>query len=103
MLTFTLKPEAVSKAKEAEKWIIKQAERKQTLGIKNMHMVQELTEKGVPHWHVVIETSKPMKADRFHYYRKIYGFVDVSRTKAQTTQEALNYISKHNEPVQLLP
>lgn len=102
LLTFTLKPEAVSKSEQAQAWLYKQAERRDTLGIRLMFIARETTKKNVPHWHVVIETSKPLKADRFHYYRSLYGYVDLSRTKAQTIQEALNYISKESAPVKLV-
>lgn len=102
LLTFTLKPEAVSKSEQAQAWLYKQAERRDTLGIRRMFIARETTKKNVPHWHVAIETSKPLKADRFHYYRSLYGYVDLSRTKAQTIQEALNYISKESVPVELV-
>lgn len=98
MLTFTLKPNALNQADDAEKWIRQQAERKETLSLAYYAISKEHTKKGVPHWHVVVEALKPLKKDRFHYYTKKYGFIDFSRTKAQTTQEALNYISKEVTP-----
>lgn len=101
MLTFTLKPEAVGKAKEAEDFVRAQADRK-ALGITSYSYVKELTKAGVPHFHAVIETEIPLKKNRFQYYEKIYGKVDFSRTKGQTNQEALEYISKDSVPIVLL-
>lgn len=100
LVTFTLKPDAVEDADKAELYIHSQADR-EMLKICAMSYVKELTKAGVPHFHAVIETSKPLKRNRFQYYEKLFGHVDISRTKGQTTQEALNYISKENHPIKL--
>lgn len=100
LLTFTLKPESVDKADTAEEYIKTQTDR-EALKIVSFAYVKELTKNKVPHWHAVIETEIPVKRNRFQYYEKLFGHVDISRTKGQTTQEALNYISKDSPPIVL--
>lgn len=99
MITFTLSDKKhYDKAKE---YIYRQHERK-ALKILHYHVVEELTKKGIPHWHTAVESEKPLKKDRFNFYTKTYGFVDLSRTKAQTIDSCLNYMSKSNTIKQLL-
>lgn len=97
LVTFTLRSDTVSLADEAEAYIVKQFERA-PLKIVEAHYVRELTKKGVPHWHVAVSTSIPLKKDRFNYYMKLYGNIDISKTKAQTLTESMNYISKISLP-----
>lgn len=94
LVTFTLKPECVAQADQIEVYIKKQFTSRPTLQIVTAHIARELTKSGVPHWHVQVESSTPLSKDRFDYYRKIYGHVDISRTKAKTPQKTLEYISK---------
>lgn len=101
LITFTLKPDAVDKADDAEFLVVSQAERK-ALGFLSFVYVRELTKAGVPHFHCAVETDRILKKDRFNYYIKTYGSVDISPTKAQTIQEALNYISKEAQPKRLI-
>lgn len=103
MITFTLRPDKVESSESAEEYIVKQfSKRKDTLLISEAHYSKELTKKGVPHWHVAVQTKKPLKKDRFNYYVKLYGNIDVSKTKAQTLEEAINYISKDTLPKQIV-
>lgn len=98
MLTFTLKvKDHYDKAKE---YIYRQHERTQ-LKVISYHVVEETTKAGMPHWHVAVQTEKPLKKNRFNYYSKLYGFVDLSRTKGQTVDTVLEYMSKSNTPEQL--
>lgn len=101
LLTFTLRDEAMDLINNAEQYIIKQASRK-ALKFVQFYYVKEFHKSGKPHWHVSCETLKPLKKDRFNYYTKLYGHVDLSRTKAQTMDEALNYISKSSKPTKIL-
>lgn len=101
LVTFTLKTDSIKDALQAEEFVKSQAERT-ALQIKKYAYVKELTKQGTPHFHVVVETLKPLKRNRFQYYEKLFGSVDISRTKGQTTQEALQYISKDSTPVILL-
>lgn len=99
LITFTL----VDKDNEssAEAYIIRQTERS-ALKLQSYEYVKEYTKAGMPHWHVSAVTTKPLKKDRFHYYSKKYGSIDLSRSKAQHDFEALNYISKSATPTKLL-
>ena len=101
MITFTLKPSYDGPDEEVELFIEAQAERK-ALNIKKFVYVKEKTKKGVSHWHALVVTDKCLKKDRFNYYIKKYGNIDISRNKAQTDQEILNYLSKSGTPKQLL-
>lgn len=53
------------------------------------------------HAHLNIQTEKPLKKDRFHSYKKI-GNLDLNKTKAQTDDELINYLSKEEEPTILI-
>lgn len=101
LLTFTLDVKKCEQYELAEEYIKGQVKRS-ALKIKQFHYVKEFHKSGVPHFHVAIETLKPLKKDRFNYYIKKFGNLDISRTKAQTIQEALNYISKDNVPIKLI-
>lgn len=101
MVTFTLKPDAVQNADTARAFIRGTAERK-ALGIIECHIVEELTKAGVPHWHMAIATDRPLARNRFQYYEKKFGSIDLSVTKNKTLTEALNYMSKAGETEQLV-
>lgn len=101
LITFTLDPSKKCTEKEAEAFIHAQAQR-QALKIKQFYVSKEKHKSGKPHWHVAIETLKPLKKDRFNYYIKKFGNIDLSRSKAQTISESLNYISKDVEPSKLI-
>lgn len=96
MLTFTLNPKKqdTNSIAEVREYIENISKRQRALHIEHLEYAEELTKKGVPHWHVVIETLKPLKKDRFNYYTCKWGFLDFSSTKAQHLQNALNYITK---------
>lgn len=107
MLTFTISPTlhpVITPALEnkIEDYIKKQAERKMTLGITGFSYVKEHHKDGRPHWHASLTTSKSLKKNRFQYYTKLFGNLDFSRTKGQTNQEALNYMSKEAIPITLI-
>lgn len=103
LVTFTLRPEIESSQyDEIESYIKKQFTERPSLKIKEAHIVRELTKKGVAHWHVSVKTSVPLKKDRFHYYVKKYGQIDISKNKAQNLEDGKNYISKSNIPTALV-
>lgn len=99
LITFTLRDPLNSD--KAEEYIRDQVNRSH-LDLTRWIMAKEHTKKGVPHWHCAVEARKPIKKNRFQYYEKLYGFIDVSRTKGQTLDEALQYISKESVPEILL-
>lgn len=95
LVTFTLRniPEDIE---SIEEYIVSQANRR-ALQILEFHWVREYTKAEVPHWHVCIVTTKALKKDRFNYYIQRYGNIDISKNKAQTTDEMLNYMTKTNK------
>lgn len=102
LITFTLRPDTVNQADSAEKYIHSQFTNRRALGVREAHVVRELTKAGVPHWHVVVCTTKTLAKNRFNYYHKIFGFIDISKNHCQNLQDGLNYISKSNTPKQLI-
>lgn len=102
LITFTKdKKKTLPDNDTIEKYIIKQIKRK-PLNIVTAYYVREGDDKDKQvHWHVVCETTKPLKKDRFNYYIKKFGNIDLSRTKAQNIEEGINYITKDNVPTKL--
>lgn len=104
MLTFTCRDIPTSEGETAiEKYIIKQLTTRPSLKILESWIVKEYGEEnGRVHWHCPVKTAKCLKKDRFNYYVKKYGSIDFSKTKAQTIEEGINYISKKGTPKQLV-
>lgn len=105
LITFTIDPKkhpTVSDELEAtiEKYISDQATRT-GLNVHEMHMVKELHKNGRPHWHCSVTTTKSIKKALFTYYQKIYGHVDLSRSKGENNQDSLDYMSKCGTPTKL--
>lgn len=92
MITFTLK-EDMEDYDEIERYIIKQGSRK-ALKLTQWTVKREYTKQGRAHWHVLAESTKCLKKDRFNYYISKYGFIDISRSKTGESDEILNYITK---------
>lgn len=104
MLTFTIdatKGNTEEFYSAAEK-IVKETAERSALQLLQFQYVKELTKKGIPHWHALVVTKKPLKKDRFNYYIKKFGNIDISKNRAQQSTEILNYISKISEPIVLL-
>ncbi len=104
LITFTLKPNTScdeENIKLIQDYIISQLTQRPSLQIKEAHIVKELTKNNMPHWHCAVRTHKCIKKDRFNYYIKKYGFIDICKTHAQTLQESINYMSKSNTPTKL--
>lgn len=102
LVTFTLKPGLADQADSIEAYIKKQFVDRTSLGVKESYIVRELTKNNMPHWHVSVKTDRPLKKDRFHYYTKKYGQIDISKNKAQNLEDGKNYISKSNTPEELV-
>lgn len=108
MLTFTLRDSEYAKCVAdvgyedvIEKYIRKQLLR-EPLQVVESHLVKEYgTGKGRTHWHCSMSTKICLKHDRFDYYEKKYGKCDISKTKAQTLNNSLKYISKDSIPTKL--
>lgn len=104
MLTFTIdanKGKGEEFYSAAEKIVIDTAERT-ALQLLQYQYVKEYTKQGIPHWHALVVTKKPLKKDRFNYYIKKFGNIDISKNKAQQSSEIINYMSKISEPIILL-
>lgn len=99
LCTFT-KKNAEDDDDEIEKYIKKQFKRK-PLKVVEAYIVKEKTKADVSHWHVAVETEKPLKKDRFNYYIKKYGFIDISKNKEQNIDTTINYISKDILPTKI--
>lgn len=105
MLTFTLDPKKNEITEDLESTVstlIENQSNRDALKITYFAYSKEYTKAKLPHWHVVIVTLKPLKKDRFQFYTKKYGNLDLSRTNGTTPLEALNYISKDVEPKVLI-
>ncbi len=100
LITFTLR-KPCDDIPAISSYIKSQLKRK-PLKIEEAHLVQELTKAGIPHWHASVITTKPLKKDRFNYYEKLYGHVDISSTLGTNIEETLNYISKDSLPIQII-
>lgn len=100
LITFTQDPKKSGhkSTKALYDYIFKQFKR-EPLGVKQAWIVQEGNAKDKHiHWHVAVETTKALKKDRFNYYMKKYGNIDISKTNANTLEHALEYISKEQKP-----
>lgn len=108
LVTFTIDPQLNADMDKDEleeaiqTYVDSQVDRQVSLGITYYAYSKEHTKAGQAHWHCVIKTTKPLKKDRFAYYVKSYGNIDISRTKGTTHLEALEYISKETLPTILL-
>ncbi len=93
LITFTLKPGVKKAVDDIEKYIISQFGRP-ALHVVEAHIVKETTKNKVSHWHVAVKTNRFLAKNRFNYYEKMYGHVDVSKTRYNSIEESLNYINK---------
>lgn len=72
------------------------------LQVTEAYIAKEKTKEGISHWHVAVETERILKKDRFNYYVKKYGFVDISKSKGTNIETPLNYISKETLPIKII-
>lgn len=98
LITFTLSPTLQPDIDDTlihtiEEFIAGQGNRS-GLSIIHYAYVRESHQDGRPHWHASIITTKPLKKDRFNYYIKKYGNIDLSKSKSTNKWEALDYLSK---------
>ncbi len=103
MITFTLKNDC-SKEEELtiQDYILSQMERP-ALKIVKAFYVKEKTKQGRAHWHVAVQTKRFLCRNRFNYYCKKYGHIQVSKNHCQTLQEMMNYINKDQQSIQIIP
>lgn len=103
MITFTIDPakQDLATIDEAKlyNYVKKQLQRK-PLKIVEAYLVQEggrETAKQL-HFHASVKTEQCLKKDRFNYYQKLYGNIDINRSKNDSLEESKDYISKDNTP-----
>ncbi len=93
-MTFTLKKGVELPEKDIEKYIISQFTERPALCVKEAHIVKEYTKANVPHWHIAVKTTKFLAKNRFNYYEKKFGMIDISKSTNKSLQESINYINK---------
>lgn len=103
LITFTLDPKKKPDVVKAKDWILRNVVN--TLHKpEEVYYSEELTKKGVPHWHVVGSYSKSLKKSLFKYYLTKYGNIDFSRTlKGEGLKSGLSYLQKEEQPIKLYP
>ncbi len=102
MITFTLREDYDEKRIERIEAFIKTQAYRPALQIQSASIVRELTKAGRPHWHMAVITLKLLKKDRFTYYKKHYGNIDISKNKLNDDSEMLNYMCKSNTITKIL-
>lgn len=107
MLTFTTDPSKwpeISPEREAMiEDLVRQQGLRTGLGIKKYSYVKERHANGRAHFHSLIQTTKPLKKDRFNHYITRYGNIDISKSKAQQDANVINYMSKENDIIEVYP
>ncbi len=102
MITFTLNDKSKDEDPiKINKYIISRLQRP-ALKIEKAHIVQELTQQDRPHWHASVISKKYISQDRFKYYTKQYGNIDISKNHSQNYKTMLTYISKSTIPKQII-
>lgn len=94
MVTFTIEDEHDPIHETIEDYIKQQFTNRPALGVVEAHMSTELTKRNIHHWHVSVKTTKHLAKDRFQYYEKLYGKIDISKNHSQNLNDSLNYIAK---------
>jgi hypothetical protein len=72
-------------------------------GIVGLVYVREYTQAGRAHWHVAVRSEAPMESRHFSWYRKHVGNYTFSRNRTQNPQTMIDYLSKDEEIVTILP
>lgn len=99
MLTFTKDPkkDVTDSDDKIEKYIISVLKRTDP---KELWVVREGGDKEHKHihWHVMIQTPEYLRSERFQYYRKKYGNIDISKSHTKNPKHIFDYISKQFKP-----
>lgn len=111
MVTFTIDPKKHpvidDKLEEKIVRLIESQPERKALQCREASMVKELHKSGRPHWHLKLLTTKALRSDAFTQFVKVYGNVDISRTKTyKSPADALHmdiYMSKEGDVKVLLP
>lgn len=97
LITFTTSPET---QKGAEDFLIMQSKR-EALALKSFKYCKEHEDTNL-HFHVYVETYKPLEKQQFKHWIKHRGYVDFKRVKPGTEEQTQQYLYKENTPVVLL-
>lgn len=65
-------------------------------------VVREHHKDGTPHWHVSVESKRCIKKSFFRYYERIFGLINISKSRENGVEFAINYMQKENDPVSIL-
>jgi hypothetical protein len=96
MITFTKRDDCQYSEEEIEQIIEKQAKRT-ALQIVEFSYVKEYTKKGIAHWHCYVKSKVSLAKDRFKYYSDKIGYVDISKSKSQNSQNIIDYMEKEKD------
>lgn len=97
MVTFTVDPKKHPEVpvSKIELYLDSQVDRP-ALHIQHCSYVQEHHENGRPHWHMKLNTTKPLRSDAFNQYSKAYGNVQISRSKHTNGNHTSIYMNKES-------
>jgi hypothetical protein len=65
--------------------------------------VREYTKAGRAHWHVAIRSETPTEARHFSWFRNHVGNIQFNRNRTNSPQNLIDYLSKDEEIVTVLP
>lgn len=54
------------------------------------------------HWHVILHRNKALESNYLSYYKKVFGHVDVSRSKILGDTESTKYLSKEGKIIEII-
>lgn len=103
MLTFTIDPKKVASLNDIgtqdkiELYISKLLSR----CCREVRLVKEHADTNC-HWHASIICDKYFDHKNISYYKRVYGLVDVSRTRSNSIEKTLKYMEKENEPTKII-
>ncbi len=102
LITFTLSDENKDADEVNVYNYIKSRLQRSALQVEKAHLVIEYTKQDRPHYHASVISKKYISKDRFKYYIKKYGFVDISKNHSQNYETMLKYITKSDIPEQII-
>ncbi len=102
LITFTLNEEHKNDDEVKVYNYIKSRLRRPALQIVKAHLVMEHTKQGIPHYHASVISKKFISKDRFKYYVKKFGYIDISKSHHKDYRILFKYISKEALPHQII-
>lgn len=107
LVTFTIDPakhpEVGQELEDKIQTYIETIPKRPALRLNKCAYTRELHKSGRPHWHVKIQTKKPLRTDAFTTYTKTFGNIDISRSKHTKDEAHIDfYLNKENTMKTLL-